>query len=133
MNMTHLTPFLDAMHRGTPNALAQHMSDDVVLRSPILEQPFRGKERVLGVLCVLLQAADSFEVTDIVTAQHNAAVFVTMRAGEVQVDGVDDMHVDDAGLITTMTILWRPLPAIVAMQQKLAPLIGVAPLRLVEV
>ena len=132
MDMTHLSPFLDAMHRCDPDGLAQHMSDDVVLRSPILEAPFQGKNAVLNVLRVLLRAADDFETTNIIAAERTAAVFVTIRAGEVTVDGIDEMHVDQAGFISSMTIQWRPLPAIVAMQQRIAPLIGMSPMRLVE-
>ena len=40
--------------------MAQHMSDDVTLRSPILEAPFRGKEAVLNVLKVLLLLPPNF-------------------------------------------------------------------------
>ena len=132
MDMSHLSPFLDAMHRRDPDGLAQHMSNDVALRSPILETPFHGKGTVLNVLKVLLKAADSFETTNIIAAERSAAVFVTIRAGEVTVEGIDDMHVDEAGFISSMTIQWRPLPAIVAMQQRIAPLIGISPMRLVE-
>jgi hypothetical protein len=49
------------------------------------------------------------------------------------VTGVDDMTVDDDGLITSMSVQWSPLEQIVAIQQKLAPLIGVPALKLVEV
>lgn len=131
MDMTHLKPFLDGMHAGRADRLADHMSEDVVLNSPILADPVRGKAAVAGVLAALLQVADSFEVTSIVAAERNAAVFVTIPAGDVTVEGVDDMHVDREGLVSSMTIQWRPLPAIVAMQQLIAPVIGAPAMRLV--
>lgn len=131
MDMTHLQPFLDAMHGGDPAAVSAHMSEDVVLRSPILADPIQGKAAVGRLLAVLLQVVDSFTVTDLIAASTHAAVFVTIRSGEVTVDGVDDMHVDAAGLVTSMTIQWRPLAAVVAMQQRLAPLIGAPALTLV--
>ncbi|MBV8105818.1 MAG: hypothetical protein JO223_14570 [Hyphomicrobiales bacterium] len=31
---------------------------------------------------------------------------------------------NDAGLVDSMTVAWRPLPAVVAVQQKLAPKLG---------
>ena len=132
MDMTHLQPFLDAMHRGDPAALPAHMSEDVVLRSPILADPIQGRVAVGRLLAVLLQVADSFTVTDLVAADTHAAVFIRIRSGDVTVEGVDDMHVDSAGLVTGMTIQWRPLPALVAMQQRLAPLIGAPALMLVS-
>ena len=133
MDMTHLQPFLDAMHRNESEALSVHMSEDVVLRSPILPDPVQGKDAVGRLLAVLLRAAESFVVTDLIAAETHAAVFVTIRSGAVVVEGVDDMHVDAAGLVSSMTIQWRPLPALVAMQQRLAPLIGAPALTLVPV
>ena len=108
MNMTHLQPFLDAMHRGDNDGLAEHLSDGVTLSSPIVEQRFEGMQQVLNVLSVLLTVADSFEVTKLVSNDRSAAVFVTIRSGEVTVEGVDDMHIDNDGKISSMTILWRP-------------------------
>jgi hypothetical protein len=132
MDMTHLKPFLDAMHDGNGDGLAKHMTDDVTLRSPIIAEPFEGKKKVLAVLSLLLDAADSFEVTGMLEGDRNTAVFVTIRAGDTVVQGVDDMHVDEHGLVSSMTIQWRPLASIVAMQQLLAPKIGVPVLELVE-
>lgn len=34
------------------------------------------------------------------------------------------MHLNDAGLVDSMTVAWRPLPVLVAVQQKLAPKLG---------
>ncbi len=132
MDMTHLQPFLDAMHAGDPDALAPHVSDAVVLRSPILTEPFEGRDAVQRLLALLLRATDSFEVTDMVTTDMRALVFVTIRAGDVTVEGIDDMRVDADGLVSSMTIQWRPLPAIVAMQQRIAPLAGLPVLQLLQ-
>lgn len=131
MDMTHLKPFLNGMHGGNADALVDHMSEDVVLNSPILAEPVRGKAAVADVLAALLQVADNFEVRSIVAAEGRAAVFVAIRAGNVVVEGVDDMHVDRDGLVSSMTIQWRPLPAVVAMQQLIAPVIGAPVMRLV--
>lgn len=132
MDMTHLKPFLDAMHRGNADGLSEHMRDDIKLLSPIFAEPFVTKAKVLGVLSLLVKIADHFEVTDMLIGEKNAAVFITIRSGEDEVRGVDDVHVDEEGLICSMTIQWRPLEAIVAMQRRLAPLIGVPALELVE-
>jgi hypothetical protein len=37
---------------------------------------------------------------------------------------MDHMHLNDAGLVDSMTVAWRPLPAVVAVQQRLAPKLG---------
>ena len=60
MNMAHLQPFLDAIHCRDKDGLAEHMIDDVTLRSPIVGQLFEGKQQVVGVLSMLLSVAGRF-------------------------------------------------------------------------
>ena len=67
-----------------------------------------------------------------VADERNAAVFVTIRVGGVTVEGVDDMHIDAEGKASAMRIQWRPLAAILAMQQLMATLIGIPAMTLVE-
>ena len=131
MDKTHLLPFMEAMHAKSCAALGEHMSDRVTLRSPILPDLVEGKEAVGGLLAALLMAIDDFTMTDMIEADTHAAAFVTIRAGDVQVEVVDDIHVDATGLVSAMTIQWLPLGQIVAMQQKLAAAIGFPALQLV--
>ncbi|RTE88362.1 hypothetical protein D6B98_36105 [Bradyrhizobium sp. LVM 105] len=56
-----------------------------------------------------------------------------IRAGDAEVTGVDDLSVDTDGRIARMSIQWRPLEKFVAIQQRLAPLIGAPKLRLVQI
>ena len=132
MNTAHLLPFLDAMHKGDKGGLEAHLAKDVIIRSPIVVEPFEGKETAVAVLGALLSVVTQFEVTDTIIGDSHAAVVLAITLGDVQAQGVDYLHVDEEGLIDSMTIQWRPLPAIVAIQQKLAPVIGIAPLKLVE-
>jgi len=44
---------------------------------------------------------------------------------------MDQMHINGAGFIDSMTVAWRPLPAVVEVQKRLAPAFGMTPLRLV--
>ena len=49
---------------------------------------------------------------------HVSSFFV-VRIGPETHDGMDYWCLDEAGLITRMKVLWRPLPAIAAMQHRL--------------
>ena len=133
MNTEHLLPFLDAMHTGDKDGLKDHLAEDVILRSPIVVEPFEGRDIVLAVLGALLSVITKFEVTDTIIGDTHAAIILAIMAGDVEAQGVDYVHVNDEGLIDSMIIQWRPLPAIVAIQQKLAPVIGIPPLQLVQV
>lgn len=131
MNTTHFRPFLAAMERGDATALRDHLSDQIVLRSPIRPDPVEGKAAVLKLLETLVEIADRFEVTDILEGTDHAAVFVRIQAGEVITEGVHDVHVDGKGLLRGMTQQWRPLPSVVAMQQRMTTVLGLQPLKLV--
>jgi len=131
MNLDKLHTFLDAMHRKDIQALAPYMTDDVLIRSPIVPEPFRGKTQVQAVLGHLLAVVDTFEVRELLRGDENVAVFLRMRMGDVEIDGVDVTHLDDNGLIDSMTVMWRPLPAVVAVQARIAPRLGLAALKLV--
>ncbi len=67
-----------------------------------------------------------------IAEQKRAAVLLRIRLGDAEVSGIDDVRIGDDGRITSMTVHWRPLEEIVAIQQKLAPLVGVPALQLVE-
>ena len=133
MMMDHVSPFLEGMRARNPDSLGEHLADHVVLESPIVTEPFVGKEAVLGVLRLLLSGIDQFEATDIIAGENRAAILLRIRAGDAEVTGVDDMSVDIDGRIARMSIQWRPLEQIVAIQQRLAPLIGAPKLRLVQI
>ncbi|WP_431015337.1 nuclear transport factor 2 family protein [Bradyrhizobium pachyrhizi] len=132
MMMNHVSPFLDGMHSRNPDSLGEHLAENVVLESPIFPEPFVGKEAALGVLKVLLSGIDQFEATNIIAGESRAAIMLRIRAGDAEVTGVDDLSVDTDGRIVRMSIQWRPLEQIVAIQQRLAPLVGAPKLRLVQ-
>lgn len=132
MNMIHAQPFLDAMHARVPAALGEHLDPNVTLSSPFVTDSFVGRDAVVRVLKALLAGVDEFETTAIVDGENRAAIMLRIRAGEAQVTGVDDMIVGEDGRIVSMTVQWRPLAGIVAIQQRLAPLVGVPALELVE-
>ncbi|WP_027794849.1 nuclear transport factor 2 family protein [Paraburkholderia acidipaludis] len=132
MNTTeHLDAYLEAMARRHVEGTLPHMADDVVLRSPIAPTPFEGKERVAAVLTQLLGTVDAFEPKLLLRDAADCVSIFTIRSGDNVIDGMDHMHLNDAGLVDSMTVAWRPLPAVVAVQQKLAPKLGGTALMLV--
>lgn len=133
MIMDHVSPFLGGMHNRNPDVLAEHLAEQVVLESPIFTEPFVGKDAAMAVLRVLLAAVDEFETTAIIPGESRAAIMLRIKAGDAEVTGVDDLTVDSDGRIAKMSIHWRPLEKIVAIQQRLAPLIGAPKLSLVQI
>jgi SnoaL-like domain len=130
---TGLTALLDALHNHDADRAGDHLADDIVLKSPIFAEPFVGRGNATAVIRHLLNAVDDFESTGVIGGPETFAVVLKLRAGGTDIEGVDIVHVNAEGKIDAMTVQWRPLPAIVAVQNRLAPAVGVPVLSLTEV
>ena len=120
MDLTHIHAFTAAMQRKDLEAMLTHMADDVVLKTPLVAAPFRGKAAIRPVVEALLGVVDAFEFREIMQGPRHASAFFGITVGAEELDGVDYWLTDDAGLIWEMTVLWRPLPAVMAVQNRLA-------------
>jgi hypothetical protein len=117
---THIHAFTDAMQRKDLAAMLTHMTDDVVLKTPLVAEPFRGKAALRPVVEALLGVIDAFEFHEVMQGPRHVSSFFRVTVGSVELDGMDYWRLNDAGLIQEMTVLWRPLPAVAAVQNKLA-------------
>jgi hypothetical protein len=127
-----LTALLEALHAHDAERAAESLADDIVLKSPIFAEPFIGRDQAKGVIGHLLNAVDDFESTEIIGGNGKFAVLLKLKVGDTEVEGVDIVSVNDEGKVDSMTVQWRPLPAIVAVQNRLAPAVGVPVLTLTE-
>lgn len=125
-----LSGLLEGMHARDVEQVGKHVADDITLKSPIFEEPFVGREQALGVLTHLLSVVDEFETVGVLQGDGRFAVLLNLKAGTTAVEGVDIVTVNHDGKVDSMTIQWRPLDAIVAVQNQLAPAIGVPALTL---
>jgi ketosteroid isomerase-like protein len=62
MNTDHVDAYLKAMNDKDFAQIAQHLSENVVLLSPVFPEPFEGKDAVVKVLSCLLETIDSIQV-----------------------------------------------------------------------
>jgi ketosteroid isomerase-like protein len=120
MDLTHIHAFTAAMQSKDLEAMLTHMADDIILKTPLLADAFKGKDAVRPVVEALLAVVDRFEFREIMQGPQHASGFFGITVGPHELDGVDYWRINDAGLIQELTVLWRPLPAIVAVQEKLA-------------
>lgn len=127
----HLDAFLHAMHDGDADAALEHVTEDVRLWNPIFPDPFEGKAKVRAVLGVVLEIMDSFELVEVMHGVAHSAVAFRFTAGNEALAGMNLMTLDSSGRVASLKITWRPLPGIVAMQNRIAPLIGAPVMTLV--
>ena len=119
MNLTHLHAFTDAMQRKDLDAMLTHMAEDVTLKTPVVAEPFKGKAAIRPVVKALLGVVDKFDFLEMMQGPYHVSEFFRVTVGSIELDGMDYWRINEAGLIEEMTVLWRPLSAIVAVQQKL--------------
>lgn len=110
---------------GIPDLLAE----EVVFHSPVVHTPQRGKK----IASLYLQAA--FRVFDCrhfrylreIVGPRNAALEFLVVIDGIEVNGVDMIAWNEAGLITDFKVMLRPLQAIKLIHQKMAELVGDKP------
>lgn len=131
MSHPHVDAYFDAMNRKQTARLTEHLSDDILLLSPVFPDPFEGNGTVVEVLSGLLATIDSLEVDLTFASGNDVAVFFTIECDGVTVKGNEHIHLNDDGLIDRIEVAWRPLASAVLIQEKLANKLGGQPLRLV--
>ena len=119
MNLTHVRAFTEAMTRKDLESMLLHMSEAVVLRTPLVAEPIQGKAAIRPVVGALLGVVDRFDFREIMQGPEHVSSFFKVAVGPNELDGMDYWRLNDSGLIEEMTVLWRPLPAAVAVQQLL--------------
>jgi hypothetical protein len=122
MSLEHVTAFTAAMQRKDLEAMLSHMASDVVLHTPLVVEPARGKEAVREIVRPLLELVDTFDFREIMQGPEHVSSFFKVTVGTIELDGVDYWLLDSAGLIKEMTVLWRPLPAAIAVRDRLGRL-----------
>jgi ketosteroid isomerase-like protein len=96
-----------------------HMADDMILHTPLHAEPFRGKTQIRPVVEDLLRVVDRFDFREILQGPQHVAVFFAITAGAVTLDAMDYVHLDAAGRLQELRVLWRPLPAVIAVHARL--------------
>ena len=119
MDLMHVHAFTAAMQRKELEAMLTHMADDIVLKTPLAADPFKGKAAIRPVVEALLDVVDRFEFRETMQGPQHVSAFFGITVGPDELDGVDLWRLNEAGLIQEMTVLWRPLPAIMAVVDKL--------------
>ena len=121
MNLEHVVAFTAAMQRKDLEAMLSHTTGDVVLNTPLMAEPVLGKEAIRQVVCPLLAVVDAFDFREIMQGPEYLRFF-KVTVGTIELDGMDYWLLDSAGLIKEITVLWRPLPAAMAVRDRLGQL-----------
>lgn len=110
-------PFRAAIEADDTNAAVALLAEDVVFRSPVVFNEYRGREAVAPILHAVSRVFEDFRYVRDISApdgRDHALVFHA-RVGGRELDGVDFLHQAQDGLIDELTVMVRPLTAAIAL------------------
>ena len=119
-------PFRAAVEGRDLAAAVALLAEDVVFRSPVVFTPYRGRDAVGPILHAVSEVFEDFRYVREVGApeQPDHVLVFRARVGAMEIEGIDLLHTGDDGSIDELTVMVRPLKAVLAlaeaMQAKLA-------------
>jgi SnoaL-like domain len=113
-------PLRAGMEARDKAAVRNAFAPDVVLHSPIIEVPFRGRDEVGDLFDVILEVLGPITYLAELPGDPHVLNFRT-DVGGVELEGVDIFHLDEQGLIKEITVLLRPFPGIAAFLKATGP------------
>jgi SnoaL-like domain len=123
--------FVDCMNGGADkDALSEIVAEDVVMYSPLSDEPTTGREAVLESMRTVGTMAADLTYKEVLSGETHHAAYFRLQIDDAAVDGMDYILLDADGKIAEVTIWWRPLPSAVQMQGHLAGVLGVQPWQL---
>ncbi len=107
--------FRAAVERRDHAAIVATLADNIVLHSPVLYQPFEGRDTVARLFEILLDVFEDFTYIHEWHDDQMSCLRFTTKVGEKQVEGVDILRYDNLGQIEDFTVMVRPLSAVQAL------------------
>jgi hypothetical protein len=102
------------------DALVEALAPDVVLRSPIFEVPFTGRNEVGDLFAVLLETLWPLTYLNEIPGHPHILHFTGEIKGKT-LEGVDLIHLDEEGRVKEITVFFRPFPAVAAFLSETGP------------
>jgi hypothetical protein len=115
--------FRAAVEARDHDAMCAALAPGVQFHSPVAFRPFDGREATAGVLAAITSVFEDFEYTDELEAGDSVALLFRARVGDKAVEGIDYLRLDGEGLIEEFTVMLRPLSAIIAVAERMAPMV----------
>lgn len=112
-------PFRAAIEAKDLDAAVALLREDVVFRSPVVFTPYEGRDALRQILTAVIDVFEDFRYVREIGADgapDHALVFEA-RVGDKQLQGCDFIHVDSDGAIDELTVMVRPMQAILAVAE----------------
>jgi hypothetical protein len=97
------------------------LAEDVVLNSPIAHRPYRGRETVAKIINLVDSILEDFAFQREIGEEGAAdrALVFGAQIGDLSIQGCDFVHTNGEGLIDELTVMMRPLRAVLAFEEQM--------------
>ncbi len=121
--MTDRRAFRRAVEAGSLEDLLGLFREDAVLHSPITFWPFEGKAAVRRLLGIIFEVFQDFHYTDELDAADGTSKILVFRTKvkNRDVEGIDLIRFDEAGMIRDLTVMVRPRSSMEALLAEVEP------------
>ncbi len=109
--------FRAAVETRDLDGLRAALHPTVTFNSPVVHRPYEGRDAVMDLLGHVLEVLEAFRYTDELTGVGSLALVFRARVGDRDVQGLDLLRVDAAGLVTELTVMVRPMSAVLAVAE----------------
>ncbi len=109
--------FRAAVERQDIDAARELLAPDIVFHSPVTFHPFLGRDTVIELLSLVAQTFEDFRYTDELTIDGAHALIFKANVAGKELEGIDLLRFDDAGLIADFTVMLRPLSGLIPFAQ----------------
>ena len=124
---TAVAAWHDLVRSRNPEGLEAILADDVMMHSPVVHTPLRGKAITRQYLHAALHVFinDSFRYVREVTGPQDAILEFEVSIDGSVVNGVDMIHWNEEGRIVDFKVMLRPLKAVNLIHQKMAGMLQI--------
>jgi hypothetical protein len=117
--------FLAEWHRVVAHkdldGLARVLADDVTLGAPPYWEKLRGREVVRFLLGLIVNTIEGFTYHREWRSGNELALEFRGRVGELELQGIDLISLDERSRIRNLDVMIRPINAVQALQQTITP------------
>ena len=119
-------PFARAVLAHDVDGVLSTLADDVMFRSPAVYKPYHGKEQAAGLLRLVATVFENFRYTNEWRDGSTTVLFFEANVGDRELQGVDILEENDAGLVERFTVMIRPFSGLQAVATTMAARLGLS-------
>jgi hypothetical protein len=113
--------FRTAVEAHDFDTVSELFADDITMRSPIARRIYRGRAAVIDVLRAVSTVFEDFTYEHEISPSSgdDHVLLFNARVSDFAIQGCDLLHYRDDGLIDQLTVMLRPLKAVLAFEERI--------------